>query len=91
MTFATRHELMAALIRTVRQMSDVERAQLRKELDRRMTGDAMENGLSTLALNDFDRDFVRSLGIQIPEESRWELDGDAVSDPAGSSDCEAAE
>jgi hypothetical protein len=37
----------------------------------------------TLALNDFDRDFLRSVAIQIPEDSRWELDGDAVSEAGG--------
>jgi hypothetical protein len=32
----------------------------------------------TLALNDFDRDFLRQLGIEIPDDTRYELDADAV-------------
>jgi hypothetical protein len=47
----------------------------------------MKNDLDTLALNDFDHDFLRDLGIEIPADARWEVDGDAT----GSSEPEAAE
>ena len=39
---------------------------------------AMKNDVETLALNDFDRDFLRHLGIEIPDDARWEIDADTV-------------
>ena len=43
---------------------------------------SMKNDLDTLALNDFDRDFLRDLGIEIPADARWEIDGgDAPESP----------
>jgi hypothetical protein len=38
----------------------------------------MKNDVDTLALNDFDRDFLRQLKIEIPDDARWEIDADAV-------------
>jgi hypothetical protein len=38
----------------------------------------MKNDVETLALNDFDRDFLRQLGIEIPDDARWEIDADTV-------------
>src|SRR5713101_1247992 len=45
------------------------------------TGDA-------LALTDHDRNFLSELGIEVPEDARWPLDGDTVT---GFTDSEAAE
>jgi hypothetical protein len=44
--------------------------------------------LNSLLLSDFDREFLKSVGIQIPDESPWELDGDAISDAADSETAE---
>ena len=33
-----------------------------------------------LALTDHDRNFFHKLGIEIPDDARWELDGDASAD-----------
>lgn len=32
----------------------------------------------TLELNDHDRDFLSELGIEVPEDARWPLDGDSA-------------
>ena len=92
MKIATTHELMAALSRSVQQMTESEKAAIRKKLDGRfkpweVTEKPMHNDLDTLALNDFDRVFLHDLGIAIPEDARWEIDGDA----SDASDSEAAE
>ena len=42
--------------------------------------------LNSLVLSDFDREFLKSVGIQMPDESPWELDGDSVSDTTGKSE-----
>ena len=42
--------------------------------------------LNSLVLSDFDREFLKSVGIQIPDECPWELDGDSVSDATGDSE-----
>ena len=33
----------------------------------------------SLALTDFDRDFLQQLGIEIPEDVRWEIDAEETS------------
>ncbi len=35
----------------------------------------------TLELNDHDRLFLSELRIEVPEDCRWELNGDATADP----------
>jgi hypothetical protein len=44
----------------------------------------------TLDLNDHDRNFLNELGIEVPEDARWPLDGDLSGDTAtGLTDPEA--